>query len=235
MLRQNLAVSLLAAGTAAACATTPISNVSSEPPRVGEEHRFEKPRYAGVGTPHPKLAASPVTDREFAELKASLLFSEEDEKWLRHSHDILEPQVEEILDVWYGFVGSQPHLLRYFSNEAGEPQSEYLAAVRRRFGAWILDTAEARFDRDWLDYQHEVGRRHHRTGKNQTDAADAAAHIHFRHLVGLTFPIVHTLKPFLSHQDASPEQVERMHEAWRKAVLMQVVLWSHPYVKEGDF
>ena len=26
-----------------------------------------------------------------------------------------------------------------------------------------------------------------------------------------------------------------MHQAWVKAVLLQVILWSHPYVREGDF
>jgi hypothetical protein len=26
-----------------------------------------------------------------------------------------------------------------------------------------------------------------------------------------------------------------MHQAWVKAVLLQVILWSHPYVIDGDF
>jgi hypothetical protein len=26
-----------------------------------------------------------------------------------------------------------------------------------------------------------------------------------------------------------------MHQAWIKSVLLQVTLWSHPYVKDGDF
>jgi hypothetical protein len=26
-----------------------------------------------------------------------------------------------------------------------------------------------------------------------------------------------------------------MHQAWVKAVLLQVILWSHPYVRDGDF
>ena len=28
---------------------------------------------------------------------------------------------------------------------------------------------------------------------------------------------------------------ETMHQAWVKAVLLQVILWSQPYVRDGDF
>jgi len=36
--------------------------------------------------------------------------------------------------------------------------------VRQRFGQWILDTAAANYDQQWLDFQREIGLRHHRTG-----------------------------------------------------------------------
>jgi hypothetical protein len=26
-----------------------------------------------------------------------------------------------------------------------------------------------------------------------------------------------------------------MHQAWLKSVLLQVTLWTYPYIKEGDF
>ncbi|MBS0466723.1 MAG: hypothetical protein JSS31_03305 [Proteobacteria bacterium] len=34
---------------------------------------------------------------------------------------------------------------------------------------------------------------------------------------------------------AALDEVERMHAAWVKAVLLQTILWSHPYVKDGEF
>jgi hypothetical protein len=110
-----------------------------------------------------------------------------------------------------------------------------LAAVRRRFGRWIGDTARATFDRAWLDYQHEIGLRHHRSGKNRTDGARAADHIPLRYVLALLVPITTTLKPFLADGAASDDEVEAMHQAWVKAVLLQVILWSHPYVRDGDF
>lgn len=59
--------------------------------------------------------------------------------------------------------------------------------------------------------------------------------IHFRYLIALTVPITTTLKPFLAKTGAPAEEVERMHAAWVKAVLLQAILWSHPYVREGEF
>ena len=44
-----------------------------------------------------------------------------------------------------------------------------------------------------------------------------------------------TLKPFLAKKGASEAEVEKMHAAWVKAVLLQTILWSHPYVKDGEF
>jgi Protoglobin len=178
---------------------------------------------------------SPVSLQELELLEATLLLGEDDLAALRRSGEVLAPHVEEILDVWYGFVGDNPHLLAAFSNAQGEPDQEYLAAVRRRFGRWILDTARATYDQAWLDYQHEIGLRHTRRKKNQTDGADAADHIPLRYVLALLVPITTTLKPFLARGGAAPEEVEAMHAAWVKAVLLQVILWSQPYVRDGDF
>ncbi len=178
---------------------------------------------------------SPVSLQELELLEATLLLGEDDLAALRRSGEVLAPQVEEILDVWYGFVADNPHLLAAFSNALGQPDQAYLAAVRRRFGRWILDTARATFDQAWLDYQHEIGVRHTRRKKNRTDGADAADHIPLRYVLALLVPITTTLKPFLAKGGAAPEEVEVMHQAWVKAVLLQVILWSHPYVREGDF
>ncbi|HEV3464754.1 MAG TPA: protoglobin domain-containing protein [Actinomycetes bacterium] len=178
---------------------------------------------------------SPVSLQELELLKATLLLGTDDLAALRRSGELLASQVEEILDVWYGFVAANPHLLAAFSNAQGQPDQDYLAAVRRRFGRWILDTARAAFDQAWLDYQHEIGLRHTRRKKNRTDGADAADHIPLRYVLALLVPITTTLKPFLAKGGAAPAEVEAMHQAWVKAVLLQVILWSHPYVREGDF
>jgi len=181
------------------------------------------------------VSRSPVSLGELELLQTTLLLGEDDRAALRRSGEVLAPQVEAILDVWYGFVGANPHLLAAFTGPDGQPNQEYLAAVRRRFGRWILDTARAEFDQAWLDYQHEIGLRHTRTGKNRTDGVLAADHIPLRYVLALLVPITTTLKPFLADGGAAPEEVEAMQQAWVKAVLLQVILWSYPYVRDGDF
>ncbi|WP_437940431.1 protoglobin domain-containing protein [Sorangium sp. So ce341] len=182
------------------------------------------------------VAKSPVSPADFEDMKKSALFGEEDVKYLRLSHDIVKDHVEQILDVWYGFVGANPHLLASFTGKAdGKPLGDYLGGVRKRFGQWILDTARAEYDQKWLDYQHEIGLRHHRIKKNKTDGATSTDLVPFRNLFALIFPVTFTLKPFLAKKGHSAEDVERMHAAWVKSCLLQLTLWSYPYVKEGDF
>lgn len=182
------------------------------------------------------VARSPVTLADFELIKKSVLFSDEDVQYLRLSHGVVMDYVEEILDVWYGFVGSNPQLLASFSDRRdGKPLGDYLGAVRKRFGQWILDTARAEYDQKWLDYQHEIGLRHHRTRKNRTDGAVSTDIVPFRYLFALVFPVTFTLKPFLAKKGHSAEDVEKMHAAWVKSCILQVTLWSHPYVKDGDF
>ncbi|MFN0093425.1 MAG: protoglobin domain-containing protein [Dehalococcoidia bacterium] len=182
------------------------------------------------------LAPSPVSVDDFEEMKRSALFGDEDVKALRMSLDVLRDQVDAVLDVWYGFVGGQPHLLASFTGASDSaPLGDYLAAVRQRFGQWILDTASAEYGATWLAYQHEIGRRHHRTAKNQTDGVASTAIVPFRNLFALIFPVTYTLKPFLAAKGHSGEEVDKMHAAWVKSCLLQVTLWSHPYIREGDF
>jgi hypothetical protein len=179
----------------------------------------------------PSLPPSPLTPTEFEQLKAALLFSDDDLAALRQAGAILVPQADAILDTWYGFVGSQPFLLAYFSRPDG-PSAEYLARVRARFGQWIADTCRAAYDAAWLAYQHEIGRRHF-SGKNEVDGAAAAGTpplVHFRYVNALVYPIYATVRPFLEKGERDPAQVERMHQAWLKAVLLQATLWARQYV-----
>ena len=183
-----------------------------------------------------ELQRSPVSLKDLALLKQALLFTDEDTAYLRKAGAILKPQKEDILDVWYGFVGSHPHLIYYFSNkQTGEPDSGYLARVRARFDKWIDDTTDANYDQRWLDWQHEIGVRHHISGKNRADNAPSVDQIHLRYIIAFIVPISATIKPFLAKSDATSEEIEKMHAAWTKSVTLQAILWSHPYIKDGQF
>lgn len=177
-----------------------------------------------------------VTLADLELLKASVLFGDEDVAALRRSGEILDSQVEDVLDVWYGFVGSNAHLVAAFARKSdGEPDPDYLAAVRVRFAQWIRDTAAANYDADWLAAQLEIGRRHHRSGKNRTDGVDAADVVPLSHVIALVYPITATLRPFLEKGGDPPEAVDAMQDAWRKSVLVQVALWARAYVPAEDW
>jgi hypothetical protein len=194
------------------------------------------PSIPGYRYGDPSLPQSTLSNTEFEQLKAALLLVDDDLAALRQAGTILVPQADAILDVWYGFVGSHDFLLTYFSRPDG-PSAEYLARVRARFGQWIADTCQAQYDDAWLAYQDEIGRRHV-TEKNHADGGAAAGTptvIHFRYLNALVYPIYATIRPFLEQGESDPAAVERMHQAWLKAVLLQVTLWARPYTREGTW
>jgi hypothetical protein len=182
-----------------------------------------------------QVAQSPISDDDFSLLRQTVLMTDEDFSYLRLAADVLEPQIEAVLDLWYGFVGAHPHLLAYFATPSAQPLPDYLARVRQRFGQWILDTTRRPYDRDWLNYQMEIALRHHSTRKNQTDGADSISIIPLRYLLAFIVPITATIRPFLEKGNHSPEAIEKMHQAWFKSIVLQVILWSYPYTREGNF
>src|SRR4028118_1021901 len=94
--------------------------------RVMTEGRTDE--VPGYGYGPADTAHSPLGLEDLDLLKQTVLFTGEDERYLRMAGDVLEGQAEDILDLWYGFVGDNPHLVYYFANaETGEPNSEYLA------------------------------------------------------------------------------------------------------------
>lgn len=181
------------------------------------------------------VAPSPVTLAELDELRQSVLLGPADVAALAKAGEILAPQVEDILDVWYGFVGAHPFLLATFAGEDGQPIPGYLARVRERFGQWIRDTCERPYDADWLAYQNEIALRHTRAGKNVTDGVQAAPYVPLRFVVALIYPITVTIRPFLAKAGHSETEVEEMWQAWFKAVTLQVALWTRPYAEGRDW
>lgn len=191
---------------------------------------------AGAGVPgytyDQPLPPSPVLDAALDDLKASLLFGPDDAAALAQAGEVLADQVEQVLDVWYGFVGSHPHLLAYFSTPDGEPLPDYLSRVRARFGLWILDTCNRPYDAQWLAYQNEMAIRHTSARKNRTDDAPSVPHIPLRYLIAFIYPITATMRPFLANGGHSDDQVEAMFQAWFKSVTLQIALWSQPYADQ---
>ena len=186
------------------------------------------------GYAYGQVGQSPISIADLELLKKTVLFTEEDEKNLRRAGKVLKDQTNDVLVLWYGFVGSNEHLVHYFTKN-GQPNTDYLTAVRARFGQWIMDLCNRPYDQDWLNYQHEVALRHHSTKKNKTDGVDTVPIIHYRYMVGFIFPITATIKSFLAKKGDSAEAVDAMYAAWFKAVTLTVILWTYPYINKGEF
>ena len=184
----------------------------------------------------PEVARSPITMAEWEELQKSALFSEEDVFYLRLSEGVLSDQVADLLQTWRGIIFDHPHLRAYDEDPTThEVDSEYAKAVGKRFGQWVLDTARAKYDQAWLDYQYEIGLRHHRSKKNKTDHGHTLGHIRARDLIAFCASIVVPMKPYLAKKGHPPEVVNRMYDAWWKSMILQATLWTQPYIKDGDF
>lgn len=182
-----------------------------------------------------EVASSPLSMEDLGLLKQTVLFTKEDEKYLHLAGEVLQDQIEAVLDVWYSYVGSHPHLAHYFSTTDDKLIDEYLTAVRKRFHVWILDTCNRPYDQDWLNYQQEIGLRHTYVKKNQIDRVQAVPHIGLRYMVTFIYPITATMKPFLANKGHSADDVEKMYQAWFKSVTLQVTLWIYPYAKDDYF
>ncbi|MER3486857.1 MAG: protogloblin ApPgb, partial [Chloroflexota bacterium] len=58
----------------------------------------------------PAVPSAPVTLAELHQLEAAVMFTDEDRRYLQLAGEVLRDQVEDILDLWYSFVASHPHL-----------------------------------------------------------------------------------------------------------------------------
>ena len=175
---------------------------------------------------------SPVTLDDVALLKSTLLWSDEDDRYLAMAGEVLADQVDDVLELWYGYVGSHPHLVHYFADRDGQPVGEYLERVRARFAQWVRDVCAREHDQRWLDYQHEIALRHTRERKNRTDGVESVPEVPLRYMIAFVFPITATMRRFLAGKGHSAEDIDGMHAAWFKAVVLHVCLWAHPYAGE---
>ena len=179
------------------------------------------------------LLPSPVSGEQFAQLLTDVMWTDADQAALRRAGAILGPRVPELLDAWYDFIGSTPHLVATFRSSRGNPDTEYLARVRDRFEQWVVDLCTRDFDARWLAYQEEIGKRHHPQRKNVTDHVDSGiGHVPMKDMMALIVPVTLTVRGFLEQGEADRAEVDAMQVAWFKALTVTLVLWARPYA--GD-
>lgn len=179
----------------------------------------------------PRSAISPVSEHELSELEQTAGWTSADAEVLARHAGLFRAKAESMVDSWRAVIGSQPHLAHWFVKPDGTPDDTYKASVKRRFVQWVVDVALRPHDRDWLNYQEEIGLRHTPAKKNKTDGTHTPPVVPFRYLLGFV-PVVLPIRQFFSDDIKDELELKRIQDAWTKAVLLHLSLWSRPYVKE---
>jgi hypothetical protein len=176
------------------------------------------------------VGTSRISLEEFAELKASVGFTDQHVRDLAFAGEVLKDQTKEIVHHWrVRIIGEIPNLARHTRALDGSPLPEYAKLSGLRFEQWILDTCFRPYDRAWLDYQEEIALRHTSLKKNVTDSVASTSYVPLRDIIGFIAVINETLKPYLAARGATAELVERMYVAWCRSIQLQLALWSRPY------
>jgi hypothetical protein len=178
-------------------------------------------------------AHSPLSMEEFRQLEATVGWSEEDGRVLHLYGAIFQERAEEMVGSWRSVIGKQPHLAKWFFGPDGKPDEEYKAKVKTRFVQWVLDACFRPHDQAWLDYQEEIGLRHTPAKKNQTDFTHTPPVVPLRYLLGFTTVVTIATRKFFTDAGLTGQDLQKLEDAWAKAVLLHVTLWSRPYAKDG--
>jgi hypothetical protein len=179
----------------------------------------------------PKSAVSPVSESDLSELEETAGWTSADAGVLARHADLFRSKAESMVDSWRAVIGAQPHLAHWFVKPDGTPDDAYKASVKRRFVQWVIDVALRPHDRDWLNYQEEIGLRHTPAKKNETDGAHTPRVVPFRYLLGFV-AVVLPIRQFFAEDIKDEVELKRLEDAWTKAVLLHITLWSRSYMKE---
>lgn len=179
------------------------------------------------------VARSPVSMDELRQLEMTVGWTDEDRAVLQRVGGYLQANAEALVDAWRARIAAQPHLARWFFGPDGGPDEDYKTRVKRRFVQWVIDTCVRPHDQAWLDYQEEIGLRHTPAKKNRTDHAQTPPVVPLRYVLAFSGIVLTTAREFVADRTLAEGDLLRFQDAWSKAVLLHVTLWSRPYVQNN--
>lgn len=179
----------------------------------------------------PEVAASSVTLQQLEDLKTSVGMTGEDEQYLRLAGEVLADQTAQVVEHWRGrIITSIPHLARHSRTPEGTAIPEYTARSNLRFRQWILDTCIRPYDKDWLNYQEEIARRHTSQKKNQVEGVRSTPYVPLGDIIAFIAVMNETIKPYMGAKGHPKVEVDRMHSAWCKSLQLQAAIWARIYM-----
>ena len=199
-------------------------------PTVVTDHPERIPGY-DFGTE--RAARSPLTMEDLDRLRETVGLTDDDQDALRAAGEILAGQADDMVTAYRARLGQLPWMAPYSNHPDGSPNPEYGAATKPRFDRWIIDACTRPLDQDWLNYQHEIGLRHTPAKKTKTDNADSVDHIPMRYLLAFTAVVISTARDYLAATGAAGNELDRMHAAFTKSVMLHVTVWTRAYLDSG--
>lgn len=196
-----------------------------------KQTKADAPDIPGYDYGSARAAKSPIDTHEFELMKQSADFTADDRHWLRMAGEVLTDQADKLVGKWRDVIAAHPHLAKYSLRPDGQKDPRYSEQSGARFQQWVLDTCLRSYDQDWLNYQQEIALRHTSVKKNKTDHAESAPTIPLRHIIAFTAVVIdpEIMKLFLAAKGHEAADVDKMHRAWCKSILLQIALWTEPY------
>lgn len=176
---------------------------------------------AGSGTPK-----SPLDAEVLVRLKRMLLFTHDDEQYLLMAGDILLPHTEDILDNWYDYILKNNYLAYYFTR-GGAPDLDYLQTLRPQFRQWLVDLCTRQEGNTWWQFEERIAAQLQLKPVAETDLS-ALPLEYLRYMSTFIYPVAEAGRPYLSRHGHPAAEVERMQQAWFKAISFSVLLWVYP-------
>lgn len=176
------------------------------------------------------VAVSFPTPEEVELLGRIGLFSSDDARALRKLWRLFQNQTDDYLDLVLGMVAAYPALaaaLALVAGDRSENSTENSTALRKLFRRWLYETCLSPQKPEWLlELYAELP-----PGPSMPELLTRLPD--FRYLIALSFPLLATANTLLIGNRVTAQDSERMQSAFLKSILLQVILLSKLYVKEG--
>jgi len=183
---------------------------------------------AGSDNPKPSIDAHMLV-----RLKRMLLFTNDDEQYLIMAGHILVAHTEDILNNWYDYILKNNYLAYYFTRD-GAPDVDYLQTLRPHFRQWLIGLCTRQEGNTWWQFEERIAA--------QLQLKPAVAENmeplpveYLRYLSTFIYPVSEAGRPYLTRHGHPAAEVDRMQQAWFKAVSFSVLLWLYPETPSHPF
>ncbi|MBS0026125.1 protoglobin domain-containing protein [Chitinophaga sp. 22321] len=187
-------------------------------------------RHGTAGSENPQY---PPDAQTLVRLKRMLLFTNEDEHYLIMAGNILVAHTEDILNNWYDFILKNDYLAYYFTRD-GTPDASYLETLRPHFRQWITGLCTRQEGKSWWQFEERIAEQLHLTPGSASEL-EPLPMVYLRYLSTFIYPVSEAGRPYLDRYGHPGEDVERMQQAWFKAISFSVLLWVYPETRQLPF